>query len=291
MSIIDEGILNGLQQFKIDYGGDIVASISSYLNEHPDKLSIVKDLFSAEGNPAQDPYFDVRLIGDPPKNSSSAYRYRPEGFLLKGKPLAFYIQYAQRFLGTYNEIIQDRGQNTTGYKSIRYDEKLLPYVWASILSGYSPLGLSGVNISYHLGVFSFSFRNRFGNMMSSQDFLNAILNDSLFDFVFSILGDSFRRDFIAAFADESMSFGHEYGGDFVTIGYAKQYTSKTESLTDRVLFYLEWVGKSSRSELATYFKKSDRTMNNILNSLIEQGRIRRIGKAHDPNAKYVLSDR
>ncbi len=285
----DKIIMNNLQRLKSKEGNAFERAMS-LLKARPELKGAIDDLFSSEGGSAQDPLFEIRLVGDRPSNSSLSYLYRPEGITLQKMPLARYVDYVCDFLSLYNEEFQDRNRKVTQYSYIRYDQLLFPYVLASIIAGYTPNSTMGIRISFHYGIFAFTFRNKFGPSMNADVFIKSLIKDPMFEVLSSGLGVIGQDDFVQAFFNKRMTFTRESGGDFVTIQYLKDYGSRNNALKDRVLFLIDWTGGLSRKEIADYFQKSDRTMNNVLRELIDEGKIFRTGTTHDPTAKYKIRD-
>lgn len=283
----DERILGSFRYIRPPEG-NLYNRLLNLCDIRPDLSHTIDDLFSSDGEPAKDPFFTVRLRGDRPNGPAAAFRYEPDGIVLEKMPLVRLVEYSCDFLSLYNEKAQNRNRNVTAYSYIEYDRILLPFVFSAIVAGYSASSMAGVSISYHLGVFSFSFRNRFGPSMASSEFVAAMFDDPAFKLLCSEIGAVDKDGFSRAFSDEKVSFGHEYGGDFVTVQYTKPYDSKEAALKDRVQFFIEWTGKASRKEISEYFQKSDRLINYVLKELISEGKIRRIGELHDPTAKYTV---
>lgn len=283
----DERILGSFRYIRPPKG-NLYDRLIDLCHSRTDLSPMIDDLFSSDGEPARDPFFVVRLRGDRPNGPAAAFRYEPDGIVLEKMPLARLVEYSCDFLSLYNEKVQDRNRNVTAYSYVEYDRILLPLVLSAIVAGYSPSSMAGVSISYHLGVFSFSFRNRLGSSMSSSEFVAAMFNDPAFGLLCSEIGAVNKDGFARAFSDEKVSLGHEHGGDFVTIQYIKSYDSKEAALKDRVQSFIEWTGKASRKEISEYFQKSDRLINYVLKELISEGKIRRIGELHDPKAKYTV---
>lgn len=283
----DERILGSFRYIRPSEG-DLYNRLMDLCGSRSYLSHTINDLFSSDGEPAKDPFFAVRLRGDRPNGPAAAFRYEPDGIVLERMPLARLVEYSCDFLSLYNEKVQDRNRNVTAYSYVEYDRILFPFVLSAIVAGYSASSMAGVSISYHLGVFSFSFRNRFGPSMSSSEFVDAMFNDPTFKLLCFEIGAVDKDGFARAFSDEKVSFGHEHEGDFVTIQYAKPYDSKEAALKDRVQFFIEWTGKASRKEISEYFQKSDRLINYVLKELISEGKIRRIGELHDPTAKYTV---
>lgn len=283
----DERILDSFRYIRPSKG-NLYSRLIDLCASRIDLSHTIDDLFSTDGEPAKDPFFAVRLRGDRPNGPAAAFRYEPDGIVLEKMPLARLVEYSCDFLSRYNEKVQDRNRNVTAYSYVEYDRILFPLVLSAIIAGYSTSSMTGVSISYHLGVFSLSFRNRLGPSMSSSEFVAAMVKDPMFRLLCSEIGAVDKDGFARAFSDEKVSFGHEHGGDFATIQYAKPYDSKEAALKDRVQFFIQWTGKASRKEISEYFQKSDRLINYVLKDLVAEGKIRRIGELHDPTAKYTV---
>lgn len=73
----------------------------------------------------------------------------------------------------------------------------------------------------------------------------------------------------------------------------KQLWDNLGDLNRQILVYMASNTKVNRSMLEQYTKRSSRTINNRLNSLISKGVIRSNGNNHDPKRTYslVYSDR
>ena len=265
---------------------NIEKKIKTIKSEHPLYSNAINNLFNSLDNR----FFSMNISGDQPKSLLPTYPFKPEGYSFSEVPLAVMITNACQFFSNYNEKIQDRNYTVTKYKEYRYEEILLPYILASIIGGYSIDSFIGVNMRYHLGIFYFSFDNRFGESSNISSFLDNIQKTDYYDILVNHLKICSSEDFLAAFEKNKIVFAHEENGNFVSLQAFKQYDESTQDkLKDRILSYVEYAGNTTRKELAQYFNKSDRTILYVLEELMKEQKITRIGAQNSPTAKYTIN--
>ena len=276
-------IPNKFPFYQID---NIEKKIETIKSEHPSYSNAINNLFNSLDNK----FFSINVSGDQPKSLSPTFPFKPEGYSFSEVPLAVMITNACQFFSNYNEKIQDRNYTVTQYKEYRYEKILLPYILASIIGGYSIDSFIGVNMRYHLGIFYFSFDNTFGENFNLSSFLNNIQKTDYYDILVNHLKICSNEDFLEAFKKEKIDFAYEENGNFVSFQVLKQYDDNTQDkLKDRILSYIEYVGNTTRKELAQYFNKSDRTILYVLEELIKEQKIIRIGAQNSPAAKYTIN--
>ena len=265
---------------------NIEEKIENIKNKYPSYSTAINNLFNSLDNR----FFAVNTSGDQPKNLLPTYPFKSEGYTFSEAPLAVMIANACQFFSNYNEKIQNRNYTVTKYKECRYEEILLPYVLAAIIGGYSMDTFIEVNMRYHLGTFYFSFDNRFGKNLNRSSFIDNIQKTDYYDILVNHLEICSNEDFLAAFENDKVTYAYGENGNFICLQVFKQYDdSSQDKFEDRILSYIEYAGNTTRKELAKYFNKSDRTILYVLEELMKEQKIARIGAQNSPTAKYTIN--